>query len=239
MIEKITNIIEQDLGIKNAQINSSTTLGEKGIGLDSQEIIEFVCLLENTFQIKLSGCPFTKTNNIGDVMKVIIHLQRPPSPTSEKFEGKVETSISMQCSPQDAYNAIYDMEKWPEKLPHVKRIETLYNDGTYQEFLMDVLSDSGLVQVRSIRRCIPNEGITFFQPKPPKFLKHHCGGWSFKSQATGCIVSTWHQWNLEPSIASEIFPNNDKMTTKESVTNVLLAHANLALNTWKILLEKA
>ncbi len=238
MIEEIKKLIQNGLGIKNPHIDSNTPLGETGVGLDSQEIIDFTCMLDKQFQIKLPACSFSKKHSIGDVIKTIRSAQES-SQSLGKFEGKIETSIGMRCSPQMAYQAIYEMDKWPEKLPHVKRIETLYNDGIYQEFLMDVLSDSGMIQVRSIRRCIPDEGITFFQPKPPKFLKHHCGGWTFKNQATGCIVTTWHQWNLEPKIAHDLFPAKDNATTEERITNVLLAHAELALKTWKALLETA
>ncbi|MDP1609097.1 MAG: phosphopantetheine-binding protein [Chlamydiales bacterium] len=228
-IEEIKSIISE-FGIDSSKIGLHSKLGESEIGLDSQEIVDFTCMVEKRFNIKLPSACFIKKNTLEEVTKCIQEKFLP----RELFEGKVEVSLKINCLAEEAYKAIYEMEKWPEKLPHVKRIETLYNDGVYQEFLMDVQSDTGMIQVRSIRRCLINEEITFFQPNPPKFLKHHCGGWSFQKEGSACQIKTWHEWNVKKEKAEEMFP----LQTQNHVANLLQSHAELALNTWKILLEK-
>ncbi len=228
VIEEVKSVIDE-LGIDCSKMSGQSKLGETGIGLDSQEIIDFTCMLEKRFKIKLSTS-FTKKSDIEEVVRCIQEKQSP----RKLFEGKIEASLNVNCPVEKAYQAIYEMEKWPGKLPHVKRIETLYNDGVYQEFLMDVQSDTGMIQVRSIRRCLAGEEITFFQPTPPKFLEHHCGGWSFQKEGSLCKIRTWHQWNLKKGKAQELFPEQ----TEERVAKLLQAHAELALNTWKVLLEK-
>ncbi|MCI0382492.1 MAG: hypothetical protein L0207_05535 [Chlamydiae bacterium] len=236
MLKEIQQMLEQGMGVKCHWINLGSKLGETDIGLDSQEIVELTCLMEKKFDIKLPCTCFTKLTSIGDIIK---HVQEARTFKSSKpsFEGKIEAAIEMNCSAEKAYRAIYEIDKWTEKLPHVKRIEILYNDGVYQEFLMDVQSDTGMIQVRSIRRCLPDEGITFFQPKPPKFLKHHCGGWNFQECDSGCSVKTWHEWNLESQKAKELFPLQNNVSTEERVANLLRNHAELALSSWKKVLE--
>ncbi len=236
MLEEMQQMVEQGMGIKCSSLRFESKLGEQDIGLDSQEIVELTSLVEKQFSVKLPGVCFTKLSSMGDIIQRVQDAQSTKSP---KFEGKFEAGLSVHCSAQEAYKAIYEMEKWPEKLPHVRRIETLYNDGIYQEFLMDVLSDTGLIHVRSIRRCVPEEGITFFQPSPPQFLKHHCGGWSFEERGSGCYIKTWHQWNLKIEKAQELFPPQEGVTTQDRVSQLLGAHADLALNTWKKILENA
>ncbi len=237
MLDEIKSIIETRMGIKRYDINPNSRLGEQEIGLDSQEIIEFTCMVEKNLDVKLPGICFTKNSTIGDVINRVQNSQASKY-LKPSFEGKIEANLEISCTPEEAYRAIYEMHKWPEKLPHVKRIEILYNDGVYQEFLMDVeSSNSEMIQVRSIRRCVPDEGIVFFQPTPPKFLKHHCGGWSFQKLATGCCVKTWHQWNLEPQKAKELFPTKDNISTNDRISSLLLTHAELALSTWKERLE--
>ena len=230
MIEEIKGILT-DFEIDLSKVHLHSTLGGGEIGLDSQEIVDFACMLEKKFHLKLPLACFTKKTDLETVMKFITEMQRP----KVCFEGNIEASLDIHCPPEEAYKAIYEMEKWPERLPHVKRIKTLYNDGVYQEFLMDVQSDTGMIEVRSIRRCSLNEGITFFQPNPPKFLKHHCGGWHFQKEGSGCRIKTWHQWNLQKEKAEELFP----IHPENRVAQVLQSHAEFALNTWKILLEKA
>ncbi len=235
MIQELTQMISS-LGVDCAEVNEDTKLGEPGIGLDSQEIVEFTCMVDKKYGIKLPPMCFSKGSTIQEILSLLKQTNEKKLPAT--FEGKVDASLEMQCLPQQAFNAIYEMDKWPSLLPHVKRIETLYNDGIYQEFLMDVQSDTGLIQVRSIRRCIQGEGITFFQPKPPKFLKHHCGGWSFESKGTGCLVKTWHEWNIEQAKAKEVFATDDVKTMQAKVATLLLSHAQFALSTWKSILEK-
>lgn len=236
MLEEMQTIVEQGMGIKCPWMDLESKLGEESIGLDSQEIVDFTCMIEKQFDVKLPGVCFTKFSSIGDVIEKIKNNQASHY-LKPSFEGKIEAALEINCQAEEAYKAIYEMDKWPEKLPHVKRIEVLYNDGIYQEFLMDVESNTEMIQVRSIRRCVPYEEITFFQPTPPKFLSHHCGGWSFHKIETGCCVKTWHQWNLESKKAKELFPPKDNITTEERIANLLRSHAELALATWKDRIE--
>lgn len=238
MIDKIQKIIKEGMGINSSKLSGSSQLGGTDIGLDSQEIIDFTCMIEKAFGVKFSSPLLTKISTLQEVVTRVQQMQDPSPRDSVLFEGRTEASIDMQCTAEAAYKAIYEMEKWPEKLPHVKRIETLYNDGIYQEFFMDVASETGLIQVRSIRRCT-KDSILFFQPKPPKFLKHHSGGWSFIKKAEGCEVKTWHQWNLLQPQASEIFPCKEAQTSQDQIARTLKEHAQLALNTWKSILEKS
>jgi acyl carrier protein len=236
MLKEIQQIITHDMRVEGISIGLESTLGETGIGLDSQEIVELTCVIEKRFNVKLPGVLFSKKSTIAEAIQRIQEAQ--VSQTSKSlFEGKTEATLDIHCNPEEAYKAIYEMEKWPLKLPHVKDIKVLYNDGVYQEFLMDVLSDSGVLQVRSIRRCLPEEGIVFFQPTPPKFLKHHCGGWSFQKIPNGCNVRTWHQWNIEPKKAIESFPGLEENSIQVQVSSLLRSHAELALNMWKKNLE--
>lgn len=235
MIQDLQQMIGS-LGVDCREMTPKSKLGEPGIGLDSLEIVEFAGMIGKKYGIKLPPMCFSKTSTIEQVLASLEQYKSGKQPRGP-FEGKVIASLAMECSPEIAFNAIYEMDKWPQLLPHVKRIETLYNDGVYQEFLMDVQSDTGLIQVRSIRRCIKDEGITFFQPKPPKFLKHHCGGWSFEKNGTGCLVTTWHEWNVEQAKAREVFASDDDKVLQAKASDLLLSHAQFALTTWKKLLE--
>ena len=90
------------------------------------------------------------------------------------FKFSIEHKEVIRCPKKDVHNALFNLSPWPNVLPHVNNIEILYDDGTFQEFLMDVKGENGdLIKVRSIRKCL-EDTIDFFQPTPPIFLKHHC-----------------------------------------------------------------
>lgn len=155
-----------------------------------------------------------------------------------RFEFYCEAEIDINCDANIAYQALFDLKDWSKLLPHVQAIDVLYDDNRYQEFLMTVDSDPGQIKVRSVRNCNKEAlHIDFFQPEPPKFLKHHAGGWNFiKTEENKCRVVTYHQWNLNTNIAAEMFKDAEQ-GYQERVKNLLLEHANFALQNWKRILE--
>lgn len=235
MIDQISPLI-QSLGLNCSNLKMTTQIGEQGVGLDSQEIIELVCMLEKKFQVKLPHQVVTKKSRVADLVKAI-QASQTQSAKAAFFAGMCQASLCMNVSPEKVYDSIFNMKDWPSKLPHVKKIEVLYDDGMYQEFFMHVASDKGLIKVRSIRRCTHNQSILFFQPIPPTFLKHHSGGWKFEPNDKGCLVTTWHQWNINPPEAMSQFPSSHEMSSADKIKQVLLSHAELALSTWKKNLE--
>ena len=140
---------------------------------------------------------------------------------------------------QTVYDSLLRAEEWPVHLPHVLDVDMRYDDGRYQEFVMSVKSDAGLVIVRSVRKCDSPDRIEFFQPDPPAFLRHHAGGWSFEDAGPErCLVTTYQRWRLAPAVAAQMFPPTGGRTTDEQVHHLLSGHARLALTTWKAVLEE-
>ena len=154
------------------------------------------------------------------------------------FAYQCTEEVLIHCPPERAYEALHRIAEWPRHLPHVRGIEVLYDDGTYQEFMMTVDSNGRPINVRSVRRCEPHRSIGFFQPECPAFLRHHGGSWEFQPvEPDRCKVITQHRWNLNPGVAQEMFPPTADATTEERVASLLQEHARLALTTWKQVLE--
>ncbi len=161
------------------------------------------------------------------------------SPENSTFEQTFTVESLFYC-PQDlVYKALKQADKWPKYLPHVESIEMIYDDGTFQEFTLDILSaDNKTLSVRSVRKCQEQDQINFFQPKPPVFLKHHAGEWTLKPLGPDqTAVLTTHSWNLNPSSAKAIFPAKPRQTTEDQVMELLREHAEFALTSWKDILE--
>ena len=148
-----------------------------------------------------------------------------------EFDCEINESITINKKKSIVYQALYNIKEWPKYLPHVTKIDVLYNDGKYQEFMMDVISseDASILQVRSIRNCT-SSNIDFFQPQPPHFLKHHSGNWKFKEvDKNQTHVVTTHKWNLKEINKGDVYAQH--------VKSILRDHACLALKTWKDVLE--
>lgn len=155
--------------------------------------------------------------------------------TSGCFDFNCVETLTISCPVDRVYNALFKVSEWPQHLPHVQEIELTYDDGRYQEFWMTVASetDGSPLRVRSIRNCRHRE-IEFFQPQPPRFLRHHAGIWRFLPDGKGgCTAEVTHLWNLEPRIAGEVYPATSDRSTEEQVADMLAGHSRLALASWR------
>lgn len=150
----------------------------------------------------------------------------------------LEMSMAINCSASQVYEALHHLEKWETYLPHIEKIEILYDDGMYQEFIMHVVSkDEKLLQVRSARRCNNIDEIRYFQPKPPEFLKAHSGSWKISSLTeSSCELKAAHSWEINEEVAQKCFPDHTG-SIKSTISSLLEEHALFAMKTWKDVLE--
>lgn len=211
------------------------------VGMDSQEIVELVLLIENAYDIHLPDRLLSKASTLRDTVGHIERLlaeRRGPAPTLPGFDHRCEARAVILRPRVDVYRALHRLEDWTRHLPHVVGLDVLYDDGRYQEFKMRVASKTGVLEVRSIRDCDGVSSIDFFQPEPPPYLLHHAGGWRFSELGDGehTEVLTFHEWRLRDEVArAQLDPS--KGPYEEQVKAILLEHAKAALDNWKRVLE--
>ncbi|MDQ8705992.1 hypothetical protein RCO28_26430 [Streptomyces sp. LHD-70] len=164
--------------------------------------------------------------------------------TADCFDFSCLETLIIDSPVDTVYDALFKVTEWPVHLPHVQQIDVSYDDGQYQEFWMTVASetDGSPLRVRSIRNCRYRQ-IEFFQPQPPRFLRHHAGIWRFIPQegpegADRTLVEVTHLWNLEPEIAAEVYPATPDRSTAVQVEEMLAGHSRLALASWQAVLGK-
>ena len=158
--------------------------------------------------------------------------------TSPAFGHSCVEHATFPVGPDQAYQALFDLNQWERLLPHILNIDISYDDGQYQEFLMTVKSetDGSPLTVRSVRNCTPGV-IEFFQPEPPPFLLNHGGVWRFEDLGDDTTaVTITHVWNLHPERADQIFPADKDGSTEDKVTHTLAGHSRITLETWQNIL---
>jgi acyl carrier protein len=208
------------------------------LGMDSQELLCAAVDLEKLFSVKIKDGELLRKMSVFD-LALLISRKRVSSRPLGPFDYSLSQDITI-CAPFEAvYEGLFNFAAWPQKLPHVRSVNTRYDDGVFQEFDMEVLDGKGVViSVRSVRHCEPDR-IRFFQPQPPKFARHHCGDWILTALDNNIThVVTRHEWRLAEA-ASEMFPDDQQVPISERVSTWLAAHARFALECWKSSLEKA
>lgn len=214
--------------IDNIQLNKS--LGE-GLAMDSQEIVELTCEIEEQHNISLKDGEITRDSSVQDVLDLIT-LKKSP------FDYRRSDTVVLPTSVSKFTDALWRLEHWEELLPHIQKIDVLYDDGVNQEFYMTVNTDGNPVKVRSIRRLRENT-IEFFQPTPPKYLKHHGGCWILKQLEDGTTEGTLvHNWNISEEGAKEFFPDVPVDQLPKAIEDKLFEHAQASLRLWQNIFSK-
>lgn len=242
-LESFKKILDQISIDYDDSFNVHFTVGDD-LEMDSQEIVELLCELETEYNLSLKDGFIKRTDNVETIIEkmneVLLESDEGSNHLSTPYEFTRIDTISIKTSISNMTEAIWDLGGWEEKLPHIKKIEILYDDNYNQEFYMTVQTDENkeAVKVRSIRRLINLHEIEFFQPQPPKYLLHHAGKWSFQSinnEQTEVILE--HKWNVNKDTLVLLYPNLSYEQACEKIDYELFEHAQASLKLWKEVLE--
>jgi len=103
-----------------------------------------------------------------------------------------EDTEVMDGTVADAYAFVRDAALWPQRLPHVVRLDLTESPGGLQVMEMDTRSPDGSVHTtRSGRVCL-DDRIVYKQTTPPAALVAHTGRWTFEQQDGGHVAVTSH-----------------------------------------------
>lgn len=118
---------------------------------------------------------------------------------AEHREELAELTISFEDplyiggTAEDSYALLYRAREWPDRFPHVTRIDMTEDEHGIQFFDMDTLSPDGRAHTtRSVRICMPHHKIVYKQISLAPLLTAHTGHWLFTETPEGIIASARH-----------------------------------------------
>jgi C7-C12 aromatase (ARO/CYC) len=101
---------------------------------------------------------------------------------------------------EPAYDYLYDCAKWPERIPHVVRLDLEEPVPNIQFFDMDTHTPDGVPHTtRSVRICLPGNKIVYKQIGLPALLDGHTGHWRFTPTREGVWLGARHTAVIKPS----------------------------------------
>ncbi|MCX5199463.1 SRPBCC family protein [Streptomyces sp. NBC_00249] len=128
-----------------------------------------------------------------------LHYAAENADELERLIISFEDPLFVAGSVEDAYAYLYEADKWPDRIPHVLRLELEENTPNIQFFDMDTKSSDGSEHTtRSVRICLPNHKIVYKQTRPPKTMFAHTGHWLFTETPEGVVVSSRHTATIRP-----------------------------------------
>ena len=102
-------------------------------------------------------------------------------------------SVVINGAAEPAYDFIYRSQEWPERLPHVDRVELTEPEDGIQRLDMDTRApDGGVHNTISFRICFPYSKIVYKQVVVPPILTAHTGQWLFTRRAEETEITSCH-----------------------------------------------
>lgn len=114
--------------------------------------------------------------------------------------------LVVDAEPTDIYDFLYRADLWPQRIPHVGRLELTEDVPNIQHLEMDTRSvDGSSHTTTSIRICQPPDTIIYKQIKPPRLMSAHTGRWTIEKVADGgARVSSRHDVVIDMAAARSI-----------------------------------
>jgi aromatase len=206
-------VVPLDSGGSLLFVERSFTVKEDVTGL-----VEGVTTSEEAVDFMLN---FIERNG-GKEMIAIKSIVEGKDQQENELSFSFESSRILPFPGVDIYNLLADAANWYSLLPHCQAVDMLYDDGSNQEFIMEVGTAYGSERIRSIRRCRRDVlTIEYFQPEPPSVMSRHSGRWTLNSVPGGTEVFARHEFQIEPNACRNLFGEGDIASYKQRLHDAL------------------
>ena len=140
-------------------------------------------------------------------------------------------SVLVDGSADDVFSFLDRVDQWPDRLPHVARLELTERDGV-QRMEMDTRGPDGSVHTTvSVRVSFPERGtIVYKQVKVPPVMTGHTGRWVVEPEGGGVRATSWHTVTLDPEGVSRVLgPEVGLDEAQQKVRHALGTNSSITL----------
>jgi C7-C12 aromatase (ARO/CYC) len=144
-----------------------------------------------------------------------------------------EETLTTSGATEDAWAVLYECGKWPERIPHVSRLDLTEPSPDVQFFDMYTATPDGRTHTsRSVRICLPHDLIVYKQVTTPPQLEAHTGHWRFTRLPDGTLeMGARHTVTIKRDAVSGLADGTvagarayaREMLGKNSMKNLLIA----------------
>lgn len=107
--------------------------------------------------------------------------------------------------PAEVYDFVHRSDLWPERLPHVGRVDLTEDPAGVQRMEMDTVTSDGRTHTTaSVRLCVPGERIAYKQTVLPALLSGHSGRWEFEKSDGGTAIVSHHTVAVDPAAVERV-----------------------------------
>ncbi|WP_327071991.1 aromatase/cyclase [Kitasatospora sp. NBC_01302] len=151
-------------------------------------------------------------------------------------------TVSIDGPRSAVYDFLYQAALWPERVPHVTRLEMAEDVPNLQAMEMDTRTPAGDVHTtKSIRVCFPESLIVYKQTKVPALMTAHTGYWQLTEREDGGVDATsQHLVVLNPDTITTVLGEGATVSTAtEFIRSALSKNSTTTLRYAKEFAETA
>ncbi|MEV0374140.1 aromatase/cyclase [Streptomyces sp. NPDC050636] len=116
-----------------------------------------------------------------------------------------EDTVVVAGEVSDVYDFLYRAKQWPDRLPHVSRMDLTESRPGVQIMEMDtVTADGSRHTTKSVRICFPDERIVYKQTVVPPLMTAHTGVWTVAAVRGGVSVTSQHTVAIRPEAVAGV-----------------------------------
>ncbi|MEU2287223.1 aromatase/cyclase [Streptomyces sp. NPDC013178] len=140
-----------------------------------------------------------------------------------------EDALTVDGPAHEVHAFIARCELWPERLPHVSRLELVEPEPGLQLMTMDTRAPDGTVHTtESVRVVLDDERIVYKQTKVPPILTAHTGEWRFHTTSEGVRATSRHTIAVNPATVQEILGPGATIADARTAVRTALGTNSLA-----------
>jgi aromatase len=114
-------------------------------------------------------------------------------------------TVHVEGDGADVFDFLNRADLWPERLPHVARLDLVEDLPGVQVMTMDTSTKDGSVHTtRSVRVCFAPNRIVYKQTEVPALMTAHTGSWTIVRSGTGVDVTSRHDVTVRPDAVERI-----------------------------------
>lgn len=146
-------------------------------------------------------------------------------PESEYLRGRVEDTLPVAASAEDAFAFLVDADRWAERIPHVADV-TLTRFESAGELLRLVTrtKDGSTHETASYRVVLPDSSIVYKQVETPGALVSHRGEWHVFTENGQTFVKSVHDFAVTRATVTSILGADVSLTDAVEIAGTNLMH---------------
>ncbi|GGQ54794.1 aromatase/cyclase [Kitasatospora griseola] len=154
-----------------------------------------------------------------------------PGPDGEPLRFAFADSVDAEGPAEAVYEFLARAELWPERLPHVSRLD-LTEQGDVQRMEMVTRAPDGSEHTTvSLRVLRPEQHtLVYKQTVLPAALASHTGRWTVEPHGAGVRITSWHGVTLDvDGVARLLGPDTDLAAARARIRHNLGANSTTTM----------